>query len=119
MVTASSSSPDSTQQPHTEQRLRVWLSWSSGKDCSWALHTLRQQAGVHVVGLLTTLNGKANRVAMHAVRAQLLQQQAAATGLPVHQASACCVRARACVCLWLRLLCSRHVCARVPCMCPG
>jgi diphthamide synthase (EF-2-diphthine--ammonia ligase) len=63
----------------------VWLSWSSGKDCSWALHKLRVVGGTEVVGLLTTLNGSANRVAMHAVRAELLEAQAAATGLPVHQ----------------------------------
>jgi uncharacterized protein (TIGR00290 family) len=62
---------------------RVLLSWSSGKDCAWALHLLREQPDVELVGLLTTLNEAADRVAMHAVRRELLEAQAAATGLPL------------------------------------
>ena len=64
---------------------RVILSWSSGKDSAWALHTLRQQDEVEVVGLLTTLNAAASRVAMHAVRDELLDRQARAAGLPVRK----------------------------------
>jgi uncharacterized protein (TIGR00290 family) len=64
---------------------RVLLSWSSGKDSAWALHMLRQQGGVEVVGLLTTLNAAASRVAMHAVRDALLDRQARAAGLPVRK----------------------------------
>src|SRR5512142_2329190 len=62
---------------------RVLLSWSSGKDSAWTLHLLRQQPDVEVVGLLTTLNEAAQRVAMHAVRRELLEAQARATGLPL------------------------------------
>jgi len=62
---------------------RVLLSWSSGKDSAWSLHVLRQQGEVQVVGLLTTLNSAASRVAMHAVREELLDRQASAAGLPV------------------------------------
>jgi uncharacterized protein (TIGR00290 family) len=64
---------------------RVLLSWSSGKDSAWALHTLRQTAGVEVVGLLTTLNEAFDRAAMHAVRRELLQAQARAVGLPLRE----------------------------------
>ena len=64
---------------------RVLLSWSSGKDSAWALHTLRLQGEVEVVGLLTTLNAAAGRVAMHAVRDELLDRQARAAGLPVRK----------------------------------
>ncbi len=60
---------------------RVLLSWSSGKDSAWALHVLRQQAAVEVVGLLTAINEQFERVAMHAVRVALLQQQAENSGL--------------------------------------
>lgn len=63
------------------ERLPVLLSWSSGKDSAWALKTLREDDRYEVVGLLTTVNRAANRVAMHAVREELLQQQAAALGL--------------------------------------
>jgi len=62
---------------------RVLLSWSSGKDSAWALHVLRQQPNVEVVGLLTTFNEAADRVAMHGVRRSLVEAQAAAAGLPL------------------------------------
>jgi len=62
---------------------RVLLSWSSGKDSAWALHQLRRQDDVEVVGLLTTFNESANRVAMHAVRRGLVEAQAAAARLPL------------------------------------
>jgi diphthamide synthase (EF-2-diphthine--ammonia ligase) len=62
---------------------RVLLSWSSGKDCAWALHLLRQQPDLEVVGLLTTFNEAVDRVSMHAVRHELVSQQAAAAGLPL------------------------------------
>lgn len=66
-----------------DRKRRLLLSWSSGKDSAWCLHTLRQQADIELVGLLTTFNEKADRVAMHAVRRQLVEQQAAAAGLPL------------------------------------
>lgn len=62
---------------------RVLLSWSSGKDSAWTLHVLRQQPEVEVIGLLTTLNESADRVAMHAVRRTLVEAQASAAGLPL------------------------------------
>jgi uncharacterized protein (TIGR00290 family) len=64
-------------------RPRALLSWSSGKDSAWALHVLRQQSAVEVVSLLTTVNEHHGRVAMHAVRRELLEIQARATGLPL------------------------------------
>ena len=62
---------------------RILLSWSSGKDSAWSLHVLRERAEYEVVGLLTTFNEAADRVAMHAVRRELVEQQAAAVGLPL------------------------------------
>lgn len=62
---------------------RTLLSWSSGKDSAWALHVLRQRGEVDVVGLVTTLNETHDRVAMHAVRRELLEAQARAAGLPL------------------------------------
>ena len=59
------------------------LAWSSGKDSAWTLHVLRQRRDVEVVGLLTTLSEAHDRVAMHAVRRDLLEAQARAVGLPV------------------------------------
>ncbi len=62
---------------------KVLLSWSSGKDSAWTLHVLRRTPGIEVVGLLTTINEAFGRVAMHAVREELLEAQAAAAGLPL------------------------------------
>ncbi|MDX2205711.1 MAG: ATP-binding protein [Hyphomicrobiaceae bacterium] len=62
--------------------MKTLLSWSTGKDSAWALHRLRRE-GVEVAGLFTTVNSAVDRVAMHAVRRQLLAAQAAAAGLPL------------------------------------
>ena len=62
---------------------RVLLAWSSGKDSAWALHVLRARPELEVVGLLTSFNESAGRVAMHAVRRALVHAQAAAAELPL------------------------------------
>ncbi|MGU5661065.1 Dph6-related ATP pyrophosphatase [Aeromonas sanarellii] len=64
-------------------KTRVLLSWSSGKDSAWALHRLRQDPAIEVVGLFTTLNQAFERVAMHGVRKSLLARQAQCVGLPL------------------------------------
>ena len=62
---------------------RILLSWSGGKDSAWALHLLRQNPEYEVVALLTTLNEKFRRVAIHGFREELLDRQAASIGLPL------------------------------------
>ncbi|HKV52068.1 MAG TPA: hypothetical protein VJO52_12815 [Gemmatimonadaceae bacterium] len=62
---------------------KVLLSWSSGKDSAWTLHILRQRTDVVVTALLTTFNATADRVAMHAVRRDLVRAQAERAGLPL------------------------------------
>ena len=62
---------------------RVLLSWSSGKDSAWALHLLRRDPNIELVGLLTTLNSEFQRVAMHGTRRSVLEAQAAAAELPL------------------------------------
>lgn len=62
---------------------RVLLSWSSGKDCAWALHLLKRDPTMQVCGLLTTVNMEFDRVAMHGTRRSVLETQAAAAGLPL------------------------------------
>jgi uncharacterized protein (TIGR00290 family) len=62
---------------------RVLLSWSSGKDSAWALHLLRKQPDIELVGLMTTLNAEFQRVAMHGVRRRVLEAQAEAAQLPL------------------------------------
>ena len=62
---------------------RTMLSWSSGKDSAWALHRMRENPDIAVEGLFCTINQAFDRVAMHAVRVALLQQQADSIGLPI------------------------------------
>ena len=62
---------------------KCMISWSSGKDSAWLVHVLRTRTDVTIAGLLTTINEDAQRVAMHAVRTELLEAQAAALGLPL------------------------------------
>jgi diphthamide synthase (EF-2-diphthine--ammonia ligase) len=67
--------------------LPILLSWSTGKDCAWALHILRSELShlYSVEGLLTTFNESTvpPRVAMHATRLEVALAQAAAVGLPL------------------------------------
>lgn len=67
--------------------MKTIVSWSSGKDSAWMVHVLRQRGGVEIGALMTTINSDARRVAMHAVRVDLLEAQAEALGLPLWQVS--------------------------------
>lgn len=64
-------------------RPRALMSWSSGKDSAWALHTVRQRGDLDVVGLLTTFNSQFDRVSMQGVRRDLVDAQAQRVDLPV------------------------------------
>lgn len=68
----------------THARPKALMSWSSGKDSTFGLHVVQSAGDMEVVGLVTTVNTTAGRVAMHAVRRVLLEAQADALGLPVH-----------------------------------
>src|ERR1700683_1890756 len=61
---------------------KAFVSWSSGKDSALPLYEARRLALAEVVGVLTTLNEAYQRVAMHGVREQVLDQQIAALSLP-------------------------------------
>ncbi len=64
--------------------MRAWMSWSSGKDSTYALQAVRDDPAVNVSGLLVTVNADADRVAVHGVRRALLDAQADRLGLPLH-----------------------------------
>jgi uncharacterized protein (TIGR00290 family) len=63
--------------------MKILVSWSSGKDSAWMLHVLDRQHPGAAAALLTTMNGAVDRVAMHGVRRDVLEAQAAAAGLPL------------------------------------
>ncbi len=65
--------------------MKTILSWSSGKDSAWCLHMLRQDPTVELVGLVTTVNERFGRVAMHGVPVAALRAQARAAGLALHE----------------------------------
>jgi diphthamide synthase (EF-2-diphthine--ammonia ligase) len=64
-------------------KFKVLMSWSSGKDSAWTVHVLRQRGDVEIGALLTTINEPAQRVAMHAVRVDVLKAQAESIGAPL------------------------------------
>lgn len=66
---------------------QVVLAWSGGKDSARALLALREDPEVEVVALLTTVTADYDRVSMHGIRREILEAQAAATGLPLEVAS--------------------------------
>jgi uncharacterized protein (TIGR00290 family) len=64
-----------------ESRSLLALSWSGGKDSALALWVLREELGIEPVALLTTITEDYDRISMHAVRCELLREQARATGI--------------------------------------
>ena len=65
--------------------MKTWLCWSGGKDSAYALEVARSLQGIEIVGLLTTLSAEFDRISMHGVRRELLEEQAEVLGLPVEK----------------------------------
>ena len=63
----------------------VLMCWSGGKDSSLALQAALNDRSLQVQALLTTVTQDYQRISMHGVRCSLLEQQAAAIGLPLEQ----------------------------------
>ncbi|MEM1219225.1 MAG: ATP-binding protein, partial [Bacteroidota bacterium] len=61
----------------------AYFNWSSGKDAALAYHRLQQHPEWSIKRLLTTVNQIYQRVTMHGLRIELLEQQAQALGLPL------------------------------------
>jgi uncharacterized protein (TIGR00290 family) len=61
--------------------VRALISWSSGKDCAFALHHARQSGAFEIVGALTTVTETFHRVSIHGVRDEILRAQLDAAGL--------------------------------------
>jgi len=64
---------------------KALVSWSGGKDCSLALYEIRRNECYEVVYLLTTITRDYDRVAMHGVRRTLIEEQARAIGVALHE----------------------------------
>ncbi len=61
---------------------KTYFNWSSGKDSALALYYLLQDKNYSIDCLLTSVNSHYNRVSMHGLRKELLQQQIEAVGIP-------------------------------------
>lgn len=62
---------------------KVIFNWSTGKDSALALHKIMQDDSFEIHSLLTSVNEKHQRVSMHGVQVNLLEQQAREIGLPL------------------------------------
>lgn len=63
----------------------VLVSWSSGKDSAWALHTLRQAPDCFDIrGVFTTVTEHFERVSIHSTPIWVLREQVARLGVPLH-----------------------------------
>lgn len=61
---------------------KTYLNWSSGKDSALALYYLLQDNMYRVEYLLTSINSHYQRVTMHGLREELLNQQMKMIGIP-------------------------------------
>ena len=59
------------------------MGWSGGKDSALALHEILRRGEYDVAALVTTCTKDFDRISMHGVRCELLDQQGAALGLPL------------------------------------
>ena len=75
-----------TKQTNGATSIPVLVSWSSGKDSAWALHTLRQQSEHYDVrGIFTTVTKTFDRVSIHSTPAWVLKQQAEKLDVPLYE----------------------------------
>lgn len=61
------------------------MSWSGGKDSCLALYEIQRSHEYKVAALLTTITEDYDRISMHGVRRELLEEQVAALGLSLQR----------------------------------
>lgn len=64
-------------------KTKAIFNWSSGKDSALALYKVLQNSEFEIACLLTSVNQQLQRISMHGVRVELLEQQAKSLGLPL------------------------------------
>ena len=62
---------------------KALFNWSSGKDSALALYKIKQDNQYEISCLITSVNQEFQRISMHGVRVELLEQQAKSIGLPL------------------------------------
>lgn len=66
-----------------KEKQKIVMSWSGGKDSALALYELMKSSEYEVLALLTTVTEDYDRISMHGVRRELLEDQARSIGLPL------------------------------------
>ncbi|MBM6616897.1 diphthine--ammonia ligase [Bacillus suaedaesalsae] len=64
---------------------KIAVSWSGGKDSTFALYILLQSDQYMVDSLFTTITEDVNRISIHGVRESLLEKQAESLGFPLRK----------------------------------
>ena len=64
---------------------KALFAWSGGKDSAMSLYELNETGGYEILALLTTITEDYERISMHGVRSNLLEQQADSLGLPLEK----------------------------------
>jgi len=65
------------------EKQKTLISWSSGKDAAWTCLQLANDPTIEIVGIFCSVNAQYQRTAVHSVRIELLERQAAAMNLPL------------------------------------
>jgi len=68
--------------------MKVFVSWSGGKDCMLACHLIMQQSGIEVAYLLNMLTEKGDCSLSHQLPADLIRDQAGKMGMSLFQRKA-------------------------------
>ena len=66
---------------------QIVVSWSGGKDSTLALNEILNNTDYEVRSLITTVTEGYDRISIHGVRNELLEQQVESIGLPLHKVS--------------------------------
>ncbi len=64
---------------------KALFTWSGGKDSAIALHQTLQSGHYDIQALLTTVTAGYDRISMHGVKTELLEQQANSIGIPLEK----------------------------------
>lgn len=64
---------------------KILVSWSGGKDSTLALFEIQKTGNFEICALLTTVTEDYDRISMHGVRRELLEQQTRSLGYPLEK----------------------------------
>jgi len=66
-------------------KIKAIFSWSGGKDSALALYKILKEDKYEIVSLITTITEGYNRISMHGISLDLLEEQVKSIGIPLHK----------------------------------